>query len=306
MFTWHRKYLISGILIVCFFFSQINVYPQKSNDSIVLNHARLYGLLGGGLITYSAAMTVLYQFWYADYPRSDFHFFNDSREWEQVDKAGHFFTAYYESVIGINTLKWTGMKENKAILYGSLWGILLQSPIEIFDGYSKNWGFSVADMSANICGSLLAFGQQKLWNEQKIQIKFSFWPSNMASKNSNVLGSGMIEQLIKDYNGETYWLSTGFRNIFPKADAIPKWLNIAAGYGAENMIGGFTNLPKYPDINRYRQFYLSIDVNTLKMRGKHQFLNYFLTAVSFIKFPSPTIEFNTSNSQNIRFHWIYF
>jgi len=306
MFKGHRKYLLSGFLVVCFFLCQNNSYSQKNTDSTGVNRARLYGMIGGGLITYSAAMTVLYQFWYADYPRSDFHFFDDSHEWEQVDKCGHFFTAYYESVIGINTLKWSGMNKNKAILYGSLWGILLQTSIEIFDGYSANWGFSVTDMTANIGGSLLAFGQQKLWNEQKIQLKFSFWPSNLASKRPEELGSGLIEQSIKDYNGETYWLSTGFRNIFPKAEFIPNWLNISVGYGAEGMLGGFTNPDPYEYISRYRQFYLSFDVNTLKMHGNHRFINHLLTAVSWIKFPSPTIEFNTSKAQNIRFHWLYF
>jgi hypothetical protein len=306
MFTGYRKYLLSGFLIICLLCSNFNLCAQKRNDSIIFKPARFYGLVGGSLLTYTAAMTVLYQYWYADYPHSDFHYFNDSREWEQVDKAGHFFTAYYESVIGINTLKWTGMKENKAILYGSLWGILLQTPIEIFDGYSKEWGFSVVDMSANICGSLLAFGQQKLWNEQKLQIKFSFWPSDLASKRPGVLGGDIIQQLIKDYNGETYWLSTGIRNIVPKAEFIPKWLNIAVGYGAENMLGGFTNPAPYQDLKRYRQFYFSFDVNTLKMRGKHRFLNHFLTIVSYIKFPSPTIEFNTSATQNVKFHWLYF
>jgi len=306
MFTGQWKYLTSGILIVCFICCQNNIFAQKNDDTMSLNHARLYGLTIGGIVTYSTAMTILYQFWYADYPQSDFHFFDDSREWEQVDKVGHFFTAYYESVIGICMLKWTGINDNKSILYGSLWGILLQTPIEVFDGYSKNWGFSTSDMAANIGGSLFAYGQQKIWNEQKIQLKFSFWPSNLANKRPDILGPSPLEQLIKDYNAQTYWLSTGFRNFIPKACFIPKWLNIAVGYGANNMLGGYSNPVPYQDLTRYRQFYLSFDVNTLKMRGKHYFVNNLLTAVSFIKFPSPAIEFNTSNSQNIRLHWLYF
>ena len=189
MFIGPRKYLIAGILIVCFICFQYNVSAQKNDDTNSLNRARLFGLTIGGIVTYSTAMTILYQFWYADYPQSDFHFFDDSREWQQVDKAGHFFTAYYESVIGINMLKWTGMKDNRAILYGSLWGILLQTPIEIFDGYSSNLGFSKSDLAANIGGSLLAFGEQKIWNEQKIQLKFSFWPSSLANKRPDILGS---------------------------------------------------------------------------------------------------------------------
>jgi uncharacterized protein YfiM (DUF2279 family) len=306
MNTVHQKYLLTYLLIIFFTCFQLNVTAQKTHDSISLNRARLYGITIGGTVTYASAMTVLYQFWYADYPQSKFHFFDDSREWEQVDKVGHFFTSYYESVIGISMLKWTGASDNKANLYGSLWGILLQTPIEIFDGYSKNWGFSASDMAANIGGSLIAFGQQKLWNEQKIQLKFSFWPNSLANKRPDILGSTPLEELIKNYNAQTYWLSTGVRNIAPNASFIPKWLNIAVGYGANDMLGGFSNPIPYQDMKRYRQFYLTFDVNTLKMRGKHTFVNCLLTAVSFIKFPAPAVEFNTSNSQNIRLHWLYF
>ena len=306
MFTVQRKYLV-----FCIFWTIISCYPtnmfaQKTADSINLNRSRLYGISIGGAATYTTAMTVLYQFWYADYPQSNFHFFDDSREWEQVDKVGHFFTSYYESLIGINMLKWTGVKENNAILYGSLWGILLQTPIEIFDGYSKGWGFSSSDMAANVAGSLFAFSQQKIWNEQKIQFKFSFWPTNLAKKRPGILGSDPLEQLMKDYNAQTYWLSTGIRNIVPKAGFIPKWLNVAVGYGANNMLGGFSNESPYENLTRYRQFYLALDVNSLKIKKKKRFANTLLTAISFIKFPSPAIEFNTGKSKNIQFHWLFF
>ena len=224
----------------------------------------------------------------------------------QIDKVGHCFTSYYESVIGINMLRWTGVSKTKSVWYGSLWGILLQSPIEVFDGFSSNWGFSTTDLAANIGGSLLAFGQYKLWNEQKIIPKFSFWPSDLASKRPDELGSMPLEELIKDYNAQTYWLSAGLRDIFPRQEFIPKWLCISAGYGAHNMLGGFGNPVPYQDMERYRQFYLSFDVNSLKLRGKNRFLNQVLNAVSFIKFPSPTLEYNTLNSGNLKFHWLYF
>ncbi|MFN6040018.1 MAG: hypothetical protein ACK452_16230, partial [Bacteroidota bacterium] len=47
-----------------------------------------------------------------------FHLFDDSKEWFQVDKFGHAYTCYQLGEIGINSLKWAGIKEEKAIWLG--------------------------------------------------------------------------------------------------------------------------------------------------------------------------------------------
>ena len=52
-----------------------------------------------------------------------------------------------------------------------------------------------------------------------------------------LLGSSLPEQILKDYNGQTYWFSANLHSFFKKSK-IPKWFNIAVGYGAEGMITG--------------------------------------------------------------------
>ena len=39
----------------------------------------------------SGALIGLNQLWYADYPKSDFHFINDNAQWMQMDKVGTSF-----------------------------------------------------------------------------------------------------------------------------------------------------------------------------------------------------------------------
>ena len=46
--------------------------------------------------------------------------------------------------------------------------------------------------------------------------------------------------MLKDYNGQTYWLSANLKSFFPGSN-IPPWLNVAIGYGADGMFGGFEN-----------------------------------------------------------------
>jgi hypothetical protein len=102
--------------------------PQRFNHTVAVES-----------VVTTSILTGLYFLWYADYPQSSFHFVNDNRDWLQMDKLGHGMTAYYVGVSGINLMKWTGMKREKAIWYGGLQGWLFLMAVEIFDGFSAEW-----------------------------------------------------------------------------------------------------------------------------------------------------------------------
>ncbi|MBP6558271.1 MAG: DUF2279 domain-containing protein, partial [Flavobacterium sp.] len=205
----------------------------KPSDS--LNKTRLKTVVISETAIGATALIGLNQLWYADYPRSDFHFINDNAEWLQMDKAGHVFSAYHLGSFGANALKWSGSSRKSQLIYGATLGLAFLTTVEVFDGYSTNWGASVGDMVANVSGTALFVSQELLWNEQRIVPKFSFHTTPYASARPDVLGSSLQEQILKDYNGQTYWLSTNIPS-FAKTSKIPKWLNIVIGYGAEGMI----------------------------------------------------------------------
>ena len=54
------------------------------------------------------------------------------------------------------------------------------------------------------------------------------------------LAAAGVERMLKDYNGQTYWLSANLKSFFQGSN-IPAWLNVAVGYGADGMFGGFEN-----------------------------------------------------------------
>ena len=178
--------------------------------------------------------------------------------------------------------------------------------VEILDGYSKEWGFSVGDFVANTTGTGLLIGQELLWNEQRINLKYSFHTTKYANIRPEILGENFLQQSIKDYNGQTYWLSANLWS-FNKKSKIPKWLNIAVGYGGEGMLSGnrgtFTDVDNFKD-ERYRQFYLSFDVDLTKIKTRSKLLKTMFSAINFIKIPAPTVEFNTNDK--FKFHFIYF
>jgi hypothetical protein len=51
---------------------------------------------------------------------------------------------------------------------------------------------------------------------------------------------------------------------------------------------------------RYKQFYLSLDINTALIPTKSRFLKTIFSAINIIKFPAPALEFNTLGE--VKFH----
>ena len=250
---------------------------------------------------YTGALVTLNQLWYADYPRSSFHFINDNAEWLQMDKLGHMTASYYWGVAGIKAYEWSGMKRKNAILYGGLTGTFFLTAIEVLDGQSTEWGASSGDLLANTTGSLIAIAQALKWNEQRIQLKYSYSPSEWANTNPEQLGANHLQRTLKDYNGQAYWLSFSLKSLFDiQSINFPQWLNVALGHGADGMISAYQ---KENDSQRKRQFLLSLDVDLTRVKTKSKILNTFLHSFGFIKFPMPTLELSNGKFYA---HSIYF
>ncbi len=275
----------------------------KASDTLHKPRRNFVAITETSLAT--AALIGLDRIWYADFPRSSFHFINDNDEWLQMDKAGHVFTSYYVGQIGADVLKWSGVSKKDQLIYGATLGFGFLTAVEVMDGFSAEWGASWGDVLANGLGTGLYVGQELLWEEQRIKLKYSFHTTRFAEIRPNKLGKSFSEQLLKDYNGQTYWLSANVHSFF-KQSKIPKWFNVAFGYGAEGLVAGTIETQReiLPNQQRYRQFYLSIDIDLTKIETKSKFLNSVFNVVNFIKIPAPTLEINSLGK--MKFHGIYF
>jgi hypothetical protein len=268
------------------------------------------------IVGYSAAMVGLYSAWYKKYPQTNFHSFNDASEWKQVDKIGHAYSAYAESKASMELWRWTGISRKKRIWLGGMSGAFYQMVIETLDAFSAEWGWSWSDFGANIAGSGILVAQELAWNEQRIQFKFSFHRKSYSDPSLNqqsnkIFGSSTAERFLKDYNGQTYWLSANLRSFFP-GSKIPGWLNISIGTGAEGLFGANENLGKdangniifdRPDIKRYRQWYLAPDIDLTKIKTRHKGLKVAFNILNIVKFPTPSLEFSNGK---FRFNAITF
>jgi hypothetical protein len=292
------KNFLAGLFLFFLFLNAISVYGQS--DSSFFINAKQPDRKRTHLINYSAAglyglgMTWLYSQWYVDYPKSRFHFFNDNSEWEQMDKFAHAFDAYTISKAVTNCYRWAGHNDKKSMLYGTGIAYLFQTTVEVFDGFSSEWGFSGGDVLANTGGAALYVGQEFLWKEQRAVLKFSFHQTKYSKFRENVLGKNLPENILKDYNGQTYWLCINPKSFFKNSN-LPPWLSLAIGYGAEGMTGGKENAlivdgEVIPTFDRYRQFYLSIDIDLARIQTKSYFLNSLFRLINIIHLPAPTIE----------------
>ncbi len=260
-------------------------------------------LLGSGLI-YGGTLIGLNELWYKNAPRSSFHFFDDSQQWKQMDKVGHGFAAFYLSQISVKGFEKMGFKKKKSLIFGSVTGFALISTIEIFDGFSANYGASSSDLLANFSGVLLFSSQYAFWDEIRLQPKFSFQKSPFSALRPNTFGKTLLEQILKDYNGQTYWLSVDWAKFLNKNQRtfLPKFLTLAVGYGAGEMLYGSPAENEAAGYKGLRRYFLGIDIQMHQIQTRHVWLKKTFQYLSVWRIPAPALEYN--HQDGLKWHWL--
>lgn len=281
-------------------------------DSATLKRRKktfIYGSIGFTV----GVHTGLYFAWYKDHPMGGFRFHNDLPDWKQIDKLGHAFSAYYLGIVGYEMSTYAGYSHSKAAMHGLVLGTGFQTLIEVLDGFSQNWGASVPDLVANTVGSALFFSQQHYFKEQRILLKYNYLESGWAQYRPNLLGSNVAERILKDYNGQSYWLSFNPYTLLNKKEKwIPRGVNIALGYSADGMLGSVKN--KWVDsegntrdflhIQRSRSLYLGPDIDWVRLLNpKKKSWKRALIVLNSIKVPLPALAWNPQQSG---LHWVWF
>jgi uncharacterized protein YfiM (DUF2279 family) len=270
--------------------------PRPPADTGI-HQGRFIGVVAGTAIVYALTTYFLGKTWYTK--RVPFHSFNDNGEWLQMDKIGHATTSYAISRGEYELFRWSGVNERASVLTGGLIALLYQTTIEVFDGRSEGWGFSKGDMAANITGVALFMGQQYGFGEQKASLRYGWRQSIYPAYRPNLLGHSAGNQMLKDYNGQQYWLSFNVASVLPVGPSFPRWLNLDLGYSASGMTGGHANPPYFDaagkelKFNRYRQFYLSPDLDLSRLPGiRGSGAQPLVSAGQFFKIPAPSLEYN--------------
>lgn len=278
--------------------------PPAAPEPAGINQGRFIGVLVGTAAFYTITLLMLRKQWYKK--KVPFHSFNDNAEWLQMDKVGHAATAYCMSRGGYELMRWSGVNEQASILTGGLLALLFQTTLEVYDGHAEGWGFSKGDMLANVAGTALFMGQQYGNGQQVVSMKYGFRKTIFPPYRPNLLGKTTGQQMLKDYNGQQYWLSVNLASVLPVGPSFPRWLNLDLGYSGSGMIGGHEN-PRVVDkdgnevtFTRYRQFFVSPDADLSRIGTFSPSLQRFIGTVQFFKIPAPSLEFN--QVKGFRFH----
>lgn len=280
-------------LLPAFFFlaSACNSLAQDSLHKRERTYISI-GLGAGTVFTHAG----LYQLWYKDYPTQHFTWINDNHGWMQMDKIGHGFSAFSIAHISTSIYRSAGLNQQRSAVYGTLWALGFQTPIEIFDGFSAGWGASSGDLIANTGGALLAGMQHYFLDDAPLLLRWRYGSSPYPAMRPGTLGSNPRERWLKDYNGQSYWLSYHVRK---RDDSRwPAWLGIAAGYSANGMLGAMENrwtdaagqVQDYSHVQRYRQWFIGPDIRFSRIRTRSAVLRKVLLLMDVYRLPLPVAE----------------
>ncbi|MCS7152586.1 MAG: YfiM family protein [Bacteroidia bacterium] len=245
--------------------------------------------IGTGL-SYSLIYGAPFAAWYDWREAKGWRFFDDGKEWKQMDKLGHVWSTYHLSWLYKEWAEACGYSRESARRLGVLlaWGF--QMSLEVTDGFFPKWGASAWDMAANTLGAGLFWIRDYLapW---KVDIRFSFFPSPYAKQRPDLLGRG-IAQILKDYNGQTYWLVL----LHQKSP-----IGIAIGHGARGLLGGYGREPESViSARERRRWVLSIEPHWEVLLRRPQWATRIFVA---IKTPLPALVYE---GITLRGTWVYF
>lgn len=275
-------------------FIALNVFgplrSQTAKDSVesAFSSQRFTLATTGIGLTSIGSIYGLNELWYSNENQSSFHLFNDSKNWMQMDKMGHAFTVYHLTRGLKEVYTWTGLSQKKSLWTAAGISMGYLSAIEILDGLSESWGFSLSDMAFNSLGMGLYLFQEQYFQKQIFKPKFSFHQTRFAQQRPEVLGNNFLESLLKDYNGQTYWLS--FSPVQLGVKQWPNWLMLSFGHSIRGRLKGDALI--YDGTKSHRELLFSLDIDLSQISVKSKLLKNFLEALNTLKLPFPSILFS--------------
>ncbi|HDP99074.1 MAG TPA: DUF2279 domain-containing protein [bacterium] len=279
----------------------------SENDSAIFSDSAVRhtsGIHRNRLLFSSAALVVVNwaayqpfkQTWWEE-ERTSFHFYRGWRRtqgyWDfapgdqlygYMDKLGHYYSARLLAEQFTLLSRWIGFSQRSSQWIGPIISSVLLLEIEIYDGFFKDWGFSLADFAANELGAFMPLMENKFPWMNNFRMKFSYYPSRQPQNEPT---------FIKDYAGMTFWLSWNVHSALPKKikKKYPPWLNLTVGYSIDQQTHG------------QAEWYIAPDIDWEKLPlGNTPTLNYFKRALNYLRFPFFALKITPET----KFYFVYF
>ena len=254
----------------------IGITQTDSVDNTI-NPLIITGIAAGTVAVVGISHGLLNSLWWKG-QAVPFHM-NWNQDWKYAigaDKVGHFVfssmaTTVYDKLYGLS-----GLDSSSSVLWAAATVLTYQTYIEVRDGFSRDYGFSIADGIANVLGAGFPVAQRFIPELRPFQFQISYWPSDDFRK-------GAYGAIIDDYTSTTHWLAVNVSDVLPRAwgHDFPQWLGIAVGHSVDNLDGrgGGRHV-----------WYLSLDWQPARIKGLPDWLRDVLDILHVYHLPAPAVR----------------
>jgi hypothetical protein len=151
-----------------------------------------------------------------------------------------------------------------------------QTYIEVRDGFSKEWGFSWGDFTADLLGSAYPVLQYHYPYLKNFIFKISYYPSERFKNHHN-------SYLVDDYESTYDWISFDLHNIVPQnmKQFFPPYINIAIGHSVKELdspSGG------------HHEFFLGLDWNLKVLPDNCWLFSILKNTIGYYHLPAPAVK----------------
>jgi len=172
-----------------------------------------------------------------------------------TDKTAHIYACYASTRLFTSVFDWTEDNRDMAIAYGALMGLFIGAGIEIGDGFSQAYGFSVTDLIADFAGIGIGALLDKFPALDRA-VSFTVWwfPSKGFLRDL----PGSYSDTFTDYSGQHYFLSL-------KLDGIPWVQDTPLRFFQIDLAYRTNGYKQYDRVDKRQTIYMgfSVDLGTL-------------------------------------------
>lgn len=274
-----------------------STWDYRSEDSTdiptEISVPKMVGVASLTLIAYGAAYWLVFEKGWWDDEKSHFHFENDFDYALNLDKLGHFAAGVALGEGFYEGYHWAGASEFQAYLFAGLSAMATHIAIDVKDGYSPEWGFSVFDVLSGTLGGFLPMAERYVPLFKYVDLKWSYWINTKAYYRQSDTGI-----FTDDYCNQTFWASFKPYRLLPASVRrfYPSWLAIAAGLSIDEgvFIRNYEGTP-------HREVYIALDYDLEAFRPQSRLARQAIKWLNYFKFPAPTVQVYP----DVKWFWLY-
>lgn len=267
-----------------------STWDYRSEDSVDIKTDISWwkvGTVGGvALSSYAAAYVFVFAKGWWDNDSSHFHFENDFDYALNLDKFGHFAAGVVLAESFYEGYRWAGLSEFKSYLFAGLSAMATHIAIDVKDGYSPAWGFSIFDVLSGSLGGFLPMAERYVPVFKYVDLKWSYWINTTYYYDKTTHRGDAV--FTDDYVNQTFWASFKPYRLLPASvrKYYPSWLAFAAGLSIDETAMDF----HAPDKDRHREVYLALDYDLEAFRPQSRMARTFIKFLNYFKLPAPAIQ----------------